>query len=105
MQVSAVPVEPPVQLHGATGSMEGGLEPALPPEIALRFLDALGVCQDQPAGRALRRAARLSDALQGDQAGETAQELVAALRRLELLSDDDEDDGEEAEGAGPGFSS
>lgn len=93
VQVSAVPVEPPVQLHGATGSMEGGLEPALPPEIALRFLDALGVCQDQPAGRALRRAARLSDALQGDQAGETAQELVAALRRLELLSDDDEDDG------------
>ncbi len=70
-------------------SADAGLEPAMPPAIALRFLDALGLCHDQPAGRAERRAARLSDALQGDH---VTQELVAALQRLDILSDEDEDE-------------
>ena len=58
------------------------LQPALPPAIALRFLDALGLCLDQPAGRAERRAARLSDALQAGRGGQTAHELIAALADL-----------------------
>ena len=72
-----------------------GLDRGMPPAIALSFLDALGLCQDQPAGRAERRAARLSDALQSDQASYVTQELVATLQRLDILSDEDGDEDED----------
>ena len=78
-------------MEGASAA-SAGLDPALPPAIALRFLDALGLCQDQPAGRAERRAVRLSDMLQGDQARHVSQELIATLQQLDILSDEDEDE-------------